>query len=299
MRFGVVLPTYPETATVTGIVEVAEAAERLGFDSIWTTDHVILPADHGGPYRSIYEPLQTLAYLAALTHRVKLGISVIVVPQRNGVVLAKEIATLDQLAHGRLIVGVGSGWSEPEFRMLGASAVFHHRGRLLDETIRLWRHLWTDPGTPFKGRFYDLPAVAFGPSPAQGGEVPIWVGGSSEAAERRAGRLGQAWHPVGIDPAGVEAGAPVVRRAAEDAGRSMPEVTVRLPMVVGERVGSGPVSANPQRVVAGEPEQLVAELRAYAQAGVAEIDCLFGSGRLSTVEQMERFSALVMPALAG
>jgi alkanesulfonate monooxygenase SsuD/methylene tetrahydromethanopterin reductase-like flavin-dependent oxidoreductase (luciferase family) len=107
MRFGVTLPTYPAGATVKGFVRVAQAAERLDFTSIWSTDHVILPPEQAGPYNAIFEALPSLGYLAPFTSQVKLGISVIVVPQRNGVGLAKELATLDQLSQGRVIAGVG------------------------------------------------------------------------------------------------------------------------------------------------------------------------------------------------
>ncbi|MEX2314711.1 MAG: LLM class flavin-dependent oxidoreductase, partial [Thermomicrobiales bacterium] len=151
MQFGISLPTYPEGATFEGFVAVARAAERLGYTSAWTTDHVIMPPEQAGPYASIFEPLMVLAYLAAETDTVRLGVSVIVVPQRNGIVLAKELATLDHLSGGRLVIGVGAGWNEAEFRMLDAGQRFHRRGAYLDETLRVWRHLWTDPSQPFEG----------------------------------------------------------------------------------------------------------------------------------------------------
>jgi len=198
MRFGVVLPTYPIGATVDGFVAVAHAAEHLGFSSLWTTDHVIMTPEDSGPYADIFEGITTLAYLAGQIRTTTLGISVIVVPQRNGVVLAKELATLANFAPGRLIIGVGVGWNDREFQMLGAGDRFSRRGAYLDETISLWRHLWTTPDQPFAGAFYDLPPVAFAPLPPERAALPIWIGGSSEAARRRAGRLGDAWHPVGI-----------------------------------------------------------------------------------------------------
>lgn len=300
MRFGISLPTYPAGATIEGFVAVAQAAERLGFVSAWATDHVILPADHSGPYGSIFEPLETLSYLAALTTQVRLGVSVIVVPQRNGVVLAKELATLDQLSRGRLIAGVGAGWSESEFTMLGAGGIFHERGKLLDETLRLWHHLWTDPGTPFHGRYYELPPVAFGPPPAQPGGPPIWVGGSSEGALRRAVRFGQAWHPVGLSVEQVKAGAVRLSELARTAGKPAPEISPRLPMSIGPRANAAPMSANPQRVLEGEPAELIAALRAYQEAGASEIICHFNTPPGgSVVEQMERFQREVMPAFAG
>lgn len=297
MRFGVVLPTYPAGATVDGVVQVAEAAERLGFDSVWTTDHVILPPEQAGPYAEILEPLLTLAYVAPLITKVRLGISVIVVPQRNVVVLAKELATLDHLCRGRLDVGVGVGWSEAEFQMLGTGDRFRHRGHYLDETLRLWRHLWTAPEQPFTGTFFDLPPAAFGPGPVQDGGPPIWVGGSSEGARRRAAAFGAAWHPVGIGPGELRELASLVRAVAEEQGRDVPELAPRIPVQIGD---SGEVmAAGRMHTVAGSPQALVSQFREYAEAGVGEIVCLFNSPDGGfVVEQMELVAEHVMPHMA-
>lgn len=300
MRFGITLPTYPAGATVEGVTRVAQAAERLGFSSAWTTDHVILPVDQAGPYREIFEPLMMLAYLAALTEQIKLGISVIVVPQRNGIVLAKELATLDHLTKGRLIAGVGAGWNQAEFEMLDAGDRFHVRGRHLDETLRVWRHLWTTPEQPFEGRYYQLPAVAFGPKPYQDGGPPIWVGGPSEGARRRAGRFGAAWHPVGISAEDLAANSKLVLETAEAEGRPAPELVPRLPMVLGKETGDWQMTANPSATLVAEPAEMVEKLAAYQEAGAAEIVCLFGSPEPDyVIEQMERFREEVMPHFAS
>jgi probable F420-dependent oxidoreductase len=297
MRFGIALPTYPSGATIEGVVAVAQAGERLGFTSAWTTDHVIMLPDEAGPYRDIMEPLLTLAYLAAVTEYIKLGISVIVVPQRNGIVLAKELATLDLLCNGRLIAGVGAGWNESEFRMLGYADRFHYRGAHLDETLRVWRHLWTTPDQPFEGRFYNLPPVAFAPPPLQPGGPPIWVGGSSEAARRRAGRAGAAWHPVGTSASDLSEMALVVRDAAGAAGRTMPAIAPRLPMLLGA-APSHPAAGRTQ-VLGGEASDMIEKLRDYEEAGASEIICHFGSPDADVViEQMERFADEVMPAFS-
>lgn len=299
MEFGISLPTYPEGATVEGFVAVARAAERLGFTSAWTTDHVIMPPDQAGPYATIFEPLMVLAYLAAQTDQVRLGISVIVVPQRNGVVLAKELATLDHLSRGRLIVGVGAGWNEAEFKMLDAGARFHRRGAYLNETIRVWRHLWTDPSRSFSGDFYDLPEVAFGPLPLTTGGPPVWVGGSSAAARRRAGQYGEAWHPVNVPAAEIGAQFAVVREAAEAAGREAPIIAPRLSIEFGTSY-DGPVSASGARAVqAASSAELIEKLTAYQDAGATEIICHFGSpDGGAVVDAMERFATEVMPAFA-
>lgn len=299
MRFGIVLPTYPAGATVEGFVRVAEAAERLGFTSAWTTDHVIMPPEQAGPYSEIFEPLMTLAYLSAVTKRITLGISVIVVPQRSGIVLAKELATLDHLCGGRLIVGVGAGWNEAEFQMLGAGERFHQRGAHLDETIAVWRHLWTRPEEPFQGRFYNLPPVAFGPLPVQPGGPSIWVGGSSLAARRRAGRVGAAWHPVGSSAEDIAEQSVLVRQAAEAAGRPAPEIAPRLPMWLGQGATAQMTASGRLQTLVAEPDEMVERLAAYQRAGASEIVCLFGSpDGDAVVEQMERFSEEVMPHLS-
>jgi probable F420-dependent oxidoreductase len=298
MEFGIALPTYPAGATVDGVVEVSQAAEELGFSSAWTTDHVILLADEAGPYESIFEPLMSLAYVAGFARRIKLGISVIVVPQRNGIVLAKELATLDHLCQGRLIVGVGAGWNEAEFKMLGYGDRFRFRGAYLDETIAVWQHLWTTPEMPFQGKYYELPSVAFGPKPVQAGGPPIWVGGSSGGARRRAGRVGEAWHPVGIPAGDIEEMSKLVREAAAAESRQTPAIAPRLPMRLGTEQRESK-TARKMQILIGEPEQMVKELRAYQKAGASEIICLFGDPRSADViAQMSRFSAEVMPAFS-
>jgi probable F420-dependent oxidoreductase len=279
-------------------VQVARAAERLGFSSIWTTDHVIMPPAQAGPYDEIFEALLTLAYLAPLTTTVKLGISVIVVPQRNGVVLAKELATLDRLANGRVIAGVGAGWNEAEFMMLGAGDRFHQRGAYLDETLSVWSHLWTSPEAPFEGKFYDLPPAAFGPGPVQAGGPPIWVGGSAAAARRRAARYGDAWHPVGISAGDLIAGRELVREESAAAGRPMPEIAPLLAIQFGEPAAA--LSANQMLTISGTPAEVTSSLTAYADASVSEIVCMFNSrDGAVVVERMEIFAEQVMPELAA
>jgi len=298
MQFGVALPTFPAGATIEGFTRVAQAAERLGFNSVWTTDHVIMPPEQAGPYSEIFEALLTLAYLAPLTSTVKLGISVIVVPQRNVVVLAKELATLDQLCQGRLLAGVGAGWCEAEFEMLGTGDRFRVRGDYLDETLRLWQHLWTEPGTPYQSKYFDLPAVAFGPLPAQAGGPPIWVGGPSEGARRRAGRFGDVWHPVGMSARDLAEKATLVRESAAAAGRPAPEIAPRLPIQFGEATVA--LSANPMMTISGSSADVAESLAPYAELGVSEIVCGFNSPDGDVVvERMEQLAAEVMPDLGA
>jgi probable F420-dependent oxidoreductase len=299
MKFGVVLPTYPAGASIAGVIDVAKAGEDLGFVSAWTTDHVILPKEQAGPYESIFEPLLTLAHISSFVKSINLGISVIVVPQRNGIVLAKELATLDHLCAGRLIVGIGAGWNEDEYRMLGNGDRFKVRGAHLDETVEVWRHLWTNPQQPFKGKYYDLPPTAFGPLPVQEGGPRIWVGGSSEGARARAGRVGEAWHPVGLTAAEISSMPETLVVSARGASRSAPKIAPRLPIWLGEKRWSS-TTANKMHTLSGTPEEISQELREYEQAGAEEVICLFGSADSGVViDQMRRFSEEIMPEFSN
>ncbi len=201
MDFGLCLPNFPDGASAEGIEAAADVAERLGWSTVWTTDHVLVPHADAGEYGRIYEAILTLAWVGARHPRIRLGTSVIVVPQRNAVVLAKELATLDSLSGGRVIAGVGIGWNEPEFANLAVADRFHVRGAYLDETIRLWRHLWSGATEPFRGRFHTIEDFVFGPLPVQA-PLPIVIGGRAEPALRRAGTLADGYHSSATGPAG-------------------------------------------------------------------------------------------------
>ena len=167
MDYGLCLPNFPAGASPEGIEAATEVAERLGMSAVWTTDHVLVPNGAAPDYGRIYEALLTLAWVGARHQRVRLATSVIVVPQRNAVLLAKELATLDSLSGGRVTAGVGIGWNEPEFANLGMADRFHVRGAYLEETVRLWRHLWSGSTDPFHGRFHTIDDFAFAPLPVQ------------------------------------------------------------------------------------------------------------------------------------
>jgi alkanesulfonate monooxygenase SsuD/methylene tetrahydromethanopterin reductase-like flavin-dependent oxidoreductase (luciferase family) len=195
MRYGICLPNFTDLASPEAIEAAAGVADSLGWEAVWTTDHVLV--DHSAraaDYRINYDAIQTLAWVGARHPNLRLGTSVIVVPQRNAVILAKELATLDAFTGGRVLAGVGVGWNLKEFGNLGAADRFHVRGAYLDETIALWRHLWSSSNEPFVGRFHPLEDFVFNPVPAQGASLPILVGGRAEAALQRAGRLGDGYH---------------------------------------------------------------------------------------------------------
>ena len=216
MDFGLCLPNFPDGASAEGIEAAAGVAERLGWSTVWTTDHVLVPHADAGEYGRIYEAILTLAWVGARHPRIRLGTSVIVVPQRNAVVLAKELATLDSLSGGRVIAGVGIGWNETEFANLAVADRFHVRGAYLDETIRLWRHLWSGATEPFRGRFHTIEDFVFGPLPVQA-PLPIVVGGRAEPALRRAGALADGYHSSATGPAGYAKRLDVISAAAKAA----------------------------------------------------------------------------------
>ena len=192
MKLGVCVPNYGESCSVEALRTVAAEAEKRGYDSIWCTDHVLMPKNSGTPYEKIFESVTTLAYLAATTNRLRLGISSLITPMRNPVVVAKQLATIDNLSNGRLIA-TSAGWNETEFSHLGSN--FHNRGKRLDESIQLIKDLWAGK-THFQSsvllpKFKD---AVFEPTPVQQ-TLSIWIGGSSQAAMKRAATLGDAWHP--------------------------------------------------------------------------------------------------------
>ena len=289
MDYGIALPNFPAGASPEGIEAAAEAADRLGWQGVWTTDHVIVNRASTAEYGRIFEAILTLAWVGARYPRLKLGTSVIVVPQRNAVLLGKELASLDALSGGRVIAGVGVGWNEKEFANLGAADRFHVRGAYLDETIRVWRHLWSGSGEPFKGRFHDLEDFVFEPLPAQGAELPIWVGGGSDAAGRRAGTLGDGWHASALGPPGYAKRVPKVLAAAEAAGRPAPTLTARVRVRLDETGGDG-------YAMRGTPEEVAAEIRAFAELDVTMLVLSLGAtDPAGVVAAADRFAREVAP----
>jgi len=195
MKFGVCIANYGETFAVDGIRTVAVEAERMGYDSLWTTDHILMPPQSGTPYETILDSITTLAYLAAHTTVVKLGISSLILAMRNPVVAIKQLATVDVLSRGRLMLATSAGWNETEFAHLGSD--FHIRGKRLDDSIKLLRKLWAgESSVGFQSRTIPnkITQAVFEPKPIQN-RLAIWIAGASEAAMRRAIDLGDAWHP--------------------------------------------------------------------------------------------------------
>jgi probable F420-dependent oxidoreductase len=190
VHLGVILPNFGRDSNPDSIRRVAVAAEELGFDSVWATEHIIVGPEGVDPYGRVYDPLVTLGWIAGWTERVALGTSIVLVPLHHPIHLAKETATLQELSGGRLRLGVGMGWHEDEFRMMGVP--FQGRGRRANEALRLIKALWRGEST-FHGQQWSFEEATFAPLPLP--EPEIWVGGSSPPALRRALELGDVWHP--------------------------------------------------------------------------------------------------------
>ena len=208
MKLGLMFANSGPFANPQLFAHLAQSAERFGFESIWTVEHVVIPQDYKSPYPysatgkipgsedvPIPDPLLPLAYAAAITRTLKLGTGVMILPQRHPLYVAKELATLDVLSNGRVVFGIGSGWLKEEFDSLGLD--FHQRGARTDEAIKSLRALWSpEAASSFHGKHFNFGPVKCFPKPVQKGGVPIVVGGHSPAAARRAGRYGDGFFPA-------------------------------------------------------------------------------------------------------
>jgi probable F420-dependent oxidoreductase len=247
VKFAIAFANTGPFTTPTGAIGFARAAEAAGFESLWTVEHVVVPAGYQSPYPysadgrmpgrddfPIPDPLIWLAYLAAATTTLRLGTGILIAAQRQPVVLAKEVATLDHLSGGRLELGVGAGWLREEFDALGVN--FEERARRTDECIAVMRALWREPEASFAGEFTSFTNCISRPQPVRG-SVPIHIGGHSAAAARRAGRLGDGFFPAAGSHDELARLFDVVRESAVAAGRDPAaiELTTAGNGAVGER----------------------------------------------------------------
>jgi len=289
MDYGLVLPSLGDDANLEGMVAAVELAEARGFTDVWVTDHLLVDHSAKEDYGRIYEAVTTLAWAAGRSREIRLGASVIVAPMRNAVVIAKELATIDALSGGRLIAGFGVGWSPDEFANVGTADRFADRGAYTEETVNLCRHLWSGSTAPFHGRFHQFDDFVFGPLPAQGGDVPIWLGGRDERALRRVGRLADGYHASATAPATLETRIPIIRSAAESAGRPMPRLSARARVELD-------ASAESFYTMHGSPAEVAAEIRAFAALGVDHVALAFPPRDAAGLTRaVDRFFAEVVP----
>jgi probable F420-dependent oxidoreductase len=274
MKVGILLPSFGPLASGKGTVRLACQAEELGFDSVWVGDHIVYPPkflERLGP--AFYEAVTTLAYVAANTRQIRLGTDVLILPYRNPLVLAKQLATIDALSEGRLTVGVGTGWMEEEFAALGVS--FTERGARTDEYLRVMQTLWREERPTFTGRFFEFAELLAAPRPLQQPMPPLWVGGNSPRALRRAAELGNGWLPIWHAPTGrgftPESLREQIGRLADltqRAGRHVAhDVAGLMPLAIIDR----PVRSEEAQPLIGPPEVLVETLARYAAAGLGHV----------------------------
>ncbi len=269
MKIGICLPHYGRPIEVGRMLEVAARAEEVGLDSIWVTDHVIIPRDMSLIYRDhMLDPLAVLPWLAGVTSRVTLGTSVIVLPYRAPLPLAKLLASVDVLSGGRLVFGAAVGWVEGEFDALGVP--FKERGSRTDEALTLIRALWTEEYPELTTARHHLQGVKASPMPLQRPRPPILIGGSSEAAYRRVARLGDGWHASSMTPQAFRAGALAVQGLWREAGREgLADLTLRIPILVEgvHRPAVDPSLLGARHVLRGGVAAVTKELRAYQASG--------------------------------
>ncbi|CAM5443901.1 hypothetical protein SXANM310S_06679 [Streptomyces xanthochromogenes] len=276
------------------LAEIARAADRSGFAYLASCDHVGVPRRLAGPMSTIwYDPVATLSFLAGITDRVLLMSHVAVVGLRHPLVTAKQYATLDHLSGGRLILGVGAGHVREEFEAVGAD--FERRGPVLDETIDALRAaLGPEEYPSFRGERFAFEGLGQRPRPAQR-QVPIWVGGSSPAAVRRAALRGDGWLPQGDPRSELPSQIVTLKALREQAGIVDPITVGAITEVlyVGE-----PGWDTGRRALTGKPEALAESLRAYRAMGVDQIQVRFRSrSRAELIDQMGAFGAEVAPHL--
>jgi probable F420-dependent oxidoreductase len=296
MQLGIWLPNCRHLATAETIRQTAVRAEALGYDSVWVSDHVVVPTANVVNFgETVFDPLITLGVVAGATSRVRLGTTVLIVPYRNAVVTAKMVSSLDALSGGRVVLGIGAGWVAAESAMLGVP--FPERGPMTDEHLRAMQALWTEPTPSFAGRYTRFDGLVFEPKPAQKPHPPIWVGGHSRAALRRAVEFGAAWHPINRSPDELRAGVAAIRALSQARGRAIPPALTLRNDVRLQKPGQGaPTSTHGGRVIAGEPAVLIEQIGELAECGVEHLvlEFLAPDGR-DLDEQMTAFAERVRP----
>jgi len=266
MRFGCHLPVFGPAATRHTLLGFARRMEALGYDSLWASDHVVLPYAIGSRYpynptgvfplpptANFLEPLTALALVAGATERVSLGTTVLVLPHRHPVLAAKMLATLDHLAPGRVILGAGVGWMREEIELLGAP--YDRRGAWSDEALRIMRACWAGERVEFAGRFFSFPPFAAVPRPANG-TIPVWIGGHTPRAFRRVAELADGWHAAFTGAEEMKKALAELAQACRQAGREPGSLTISARLGLRARQ---------------DPDAFVRELRALAELGVSHV----------------------------
>lgn len=269
LRLGFGLPVSGSWATPANLIDIARRAEQLRYDSVWTFQRLLHPAegDWGASYRAVQDPLISLAYVAAATERVRLGVAVVNAPFYAPIVLAKQLSTLDVLAAGRLDVGLGIGWASEEFTAVGAPE--QRRGDRLDEFVECLRAIWGPNPVHFDGSFYRVPPALVDPKPVQQPHPPLLLGGGADRALRRVGRLADGWISASrydLRQIGTDIG--LIKQSAEAAGRDPDALRFIVRAVI--RLTDLPADRPERRPLHGSRSQVRADLQELHRQGVTE-----------------------------
>ena len=284
MEYGFYLPNSGPSVQPDALASIAQLGDRLGFYCMVMPDHVLQPNQVASPYPYSVtgdileagqsgdgewpEQITTLAYLAGVTERIRMVTSVMIIPYRNPILTAKMLSTLDMLSKGRVILGAGVGWMEEEFELLNTEP-FAERGAVTNEYLRAFIELWTKDDPEFSGKYVNFSNITFLPKPVQKPHPPIWIGGQSKPAIRRAARIGNCWHPVGaipaapLEPEELAENLVLLRDYAEKAGRdpSQIQVSVKAPLYDAND------SSGPRRRFSGSPDEVRQDVQTYADVG--------------------------------
>ena len=317
MQFGFHVPISGALSSPDNLVALARRGEELGYDYVCVGDHVVVasevrsryPYERSGEFPHVgdyLEQLTQLSFLASQTTTIRLLPSVMVAPYRPAVLTAKVLATIDVLSKGRLVVGCGVGWMREEFEALDAPP-FEERGAVTDEYIRAFKELWTSSSPTFEGKYVRFSNVAFEPRPVQRPHPPIWIGGESPAALRRAARLGDGWYPTAFSsdytietPEEMAAYVARLRGYAEEADRDPSAIQIAyLPGAYDGRQGQLAPDGE-RRPFTGTPQQVADDIRGFGEVGVGHMLFTFPGTTLNAMtEGMERFATEVRPLTEG
>lgn len=314
MKIGIHLGNNGASASAVSMARLAAAAEALGLDSAWVSDHVTIPTEIASTYpygppgsfspeqtQNFWEAFAVLAYVAGQTTRLELGTSVIVLPQRPPLLVAKQWATLDALSGGRCILGIGAGWMREEFHALGFGEQFDRRGVATDEAIRILRAAWTTDGPlEHHGHAYDFAPVLMQPKPARPGGLPIWIGGHGKRSIRRAAELGDGWQPLRISADELGGHLGYLREQLGRYGRPETAVTISLG-VLAHPPGTGPADGGEDWDLSGDPDACAEKLRRYQALGVDHLmlNCPRGTSLAGMLEAYTFVAQDVRPRIGS
>jgi len=286
MKFGICIPNFGDFANKNTIDGIINASEKYEYDSIWTTDHIIVP-EKEKIYTNTYETLITLAYIASKTENIAIGTSILVLPLREPFLVAKQLATLDELSNGRLIVGIGIGWLEEEFIVLNKD--FKNRSKITDENIQLIKKLWANEIHTFKTPKGNVNFI-FKPLPKQ--KYPkILIGGNSKRAIKRAALLGDGWYPVGLHYEDIKKGKEEIKKFSTEKKHIFLRISV---IPEGKKYTYISPTGEKRYAIAGTQREITEDLENYKNAGVEHITCYFGNvNKEIYIERMKKFKEII------